>query len=143
MNYRLMLMLNAIVAAVFGAGYLFVPATLLVFFGTTDYVVSTLLAARFMGGALLTVGLLLWFAKDLADTGAQKSVGFGMLASSIGGFILSLIGVASASGVIRANGWILIVIHVLLGLGYAYLLFLKPASPEAKPRNPRKAKGAK
>jgi len=32
----------------------------------------------------------------------------------------------TSSGVIRANGWILLVITVVFSLGYAFLLFLQP-----------------
>jgi hypothetical protein len=141
MNYRLIFIINAIVLAVFGMLFLILPELTLTQFGTEIYV-STLFVARFLGGAMLMAGVLIWFTKDIQDAGAQKNMAFTLLAASVVGFILSLIGVASASAVIRSNGWVLLVLHVLFGLGYAYLLFLKPQSSEAKPRSPRKAKGA-
>ena len=142
MNYHLMFILNAIVLAMFGALFLILPELALTQFGTETYV-STLFIARFFGGAMLMAGVLLWLAKDIQDVGTQKSMAITFLAASVVGFILSLIGVASATAVIRANGWVLLVIHVLFGLSYAYLLFLRPQPSEAKPRGPRKAKGAK
>ena len=142
MNYRLMFILNAIVLAMFGALFLILPELALTQFGTETYV-ATLFVARFFGGAVLMAGVLIWLTKDIQDESAQKNMAIILLAASVVGFILSLIGVASATAVIRANGWVLLVIHVLFGLSYAYLLFLKPQSSEAKPRSPRKAKGAK
>ena len=125
MNYRIMFIINAIVLAVFVALFLILPELALTQFGAETYV-ATLFVARFLGGAMLMAGVLIWLTKDIQDAGAQKNMAITLLAASVVGFILSLIGVASASGVIRANGWILLVIHVLFGLSYAYLLFLKP-----------------
>ena len=124
MSYRIMLILNAIVVALFGVFFLILPQTALALFGTEVYV-STLLVARFFGGAMLMSGIFIWFLKDVFDLKTQKSLETTMLAGSVGGFILSLIGMTS-NGVIRTNGWILLVITVVFSLGYAFLLFLQP-----------------
>ena len=123
MSYRIMLILNAIIVALFGAFFLIMPQTALSQF-RSDVYVSTLLMARFFGGAMLMSGIFIWFLKDV-DQKTQKNLEIAMLAGSVGGFVLSLIGMAS-SGVIRANGWILLVITVVFSLGYAFLLFLQP-----------------
>ncbi len=124
MNYRIMLILNAIVVVLFGGLFLILPQTALDLFGTEVYV-STLLVARFFGGAMLMSGISMWFLKDIFDQKTQKSLGIALLGGSAGGFALSIIGMTS-SGVIRTNGWVLLVITVLFSLGYAFLLFLQP-----------------
>ena len=124
MSYRIMLIINAIVVVVFGVFLLIVPQTALTQFGTEVYV-ATLFLARFLGGTLLISGLLLWFLKDVFDQKTQKSIEITLLGGSVGGFVLSLIGMTT-SGVVRTNGWILLVISVVFGLGYAFLLFLQP-----------------
>ena len=124
MNYRVILILNAIVVVLFGVFFLILPQTALDQFGTEVYV-STLLVARFLGGALLMSGIFIWFLKDVFDQTTQKSVEIALLGGSVAGFVLSLIGMTS-SGVIRTNGWVLLVITVLFGLIYAFLLFLQP-----------------
>ena len=125
MSYRIILILNAIVVALFGAFFLILPQTALPLFGITEGYVSTLLVARFFGGAMLMSGIFIWFLKDAFDQKTQKGLEITMLAGSVGGFVLSLIGMTS-SGVIRTNGWILLVITVVFGMGYAFLLFLQP-----------------
>jgi hypothetical protein len=45
-----------------------------------------------------------------------------MLGGSAGGFVLTLIGMTSA-GVIRTNGWVLLVVYGLFALAFAFLLF--------------------
>lgn len=135
MSYRLMFIVNALVLAIFGVLFMVMPEFVLTQFKSEVYI-ATLYVARFMGAALLMGGLLLWF---LLDTPAkkQKVVAFLMLAYSIGGFVMSLLGMTSI-GVLRENGWILLVIFGLFALIYAYMLFLQPKPSEAKTRAPRK-----
>ncbi len=120
MNYRLLSILNAIVLAAFGAMFLVVPGLGLDVFGTETYT-ATLFVARFMGAALILAGMFIWMAKDLSGTGAERTMVIMLLVGSITGFILTLIGMVG-SDVIRANGWILLVIHILFALGYGYLV---------------------
>ena len=129
MNYKLMFILNAIVVFAFGLGFLFVPSMVLDLFGTEQYA-ATLLVGRFFGTALVTLGAVLWFVKDVADEGVQKNLGMALLAGAVLGLIVTLIGVASRNAVIRSNGWIAIVVYILFGLGYGFLLFLKPRMKE-------------
>lgn len=123
MSYKLMFMVTAIVALAFGVGYFVVPVAVLNFFGTTDNYVSTQVVARFFGSALFTLGLVLWFAKDITDAAVQKNFGYALLVGNVIGLILAIYGSMS---VIRAYSWIPILVYVVLALGYAFMLFLKP-----------------
>ncbi len=124
MSYRILFILNAIVVMLAGALFLIMPQTALSQFGVEVYV-STVLVARFFGGAMLMSGIFIWFLKDVFDQKTQKNLGMAMFAGSVGGFILSLIG-TTYSSVIRTNGWILLVITVVFSMCYAFLLFLMP-----------------
>lgn len=137
MGYRVMFIINAIVLAIFGGLLMIIPEFSLNKLGSEVYV-STLFVTRFMGGALLMGGLLLWFLKDV-PVKTQKSVAFLLLVHSIGGFIMSVLGMTTI-GVFRTNGWILLVVLGLFALVYAYMVFLQPNPPEAKTRTPRKTK---
>jgi heme/copper-type cytochrome/quinol oxidase subunit 3 len=124
MSYRILFILNAFFAVVVGLAMVFVPAMVLDQFGAEGRV-PELLLARFIGVVLVTVGLVLWFAKDAADEKVQKNIGMGLLIGAVLGLIVTILGIAG-SGVIRSNGWIAILVSVLFGLGYGFLLFLKP-----------------
>ncbi len=119
MNFRFLFVLNAILAAAAGVFFMVLPETVLTLFGTEVYV-STLFVARFLGGALLMSGILLWLLKEFG--GIQRTLGMTLLGGSVVGFALALIGMTS-SGVIRANGWVLLVIYGVFALAYAFLLF--------------------
>jgi hypothetical protein len=64
---------------------------------------------------------------------------FLLLAGSVGGFIMGLLGMTFA-GVLRANGWIPLSIFGAFSLVYSYMLFLQPKPSEAKTLAPRRPK---
>jgi VIT1/CCC1 family predicted Fe2+/Mn2+ transporter len=53
-------------------------------------------------------------------------LGIAMLVVSVVGFVLSIVGTIDGSKVIRANVWVPIALFALSGLGYAFMIFLKP-----------------
>jgi len=131
MNYRIMFFINALVAVAFGVGFLIFPSMVIKQFDVDDYA-STRLLAQFFGTAMVALGLLLWFAKDVTEAGTQRGMAIALLVGAVGGLIVTFLG--TTSRVMRSNGWLVMVIYLLFGLGYAYLLFLKressPASAE-------------
>jgi len=127
MNYRIMFALNSVVALLFGLGFLFFPTRVLGLFGTETFV-STLLVARLFGTAMLGLGLALWFAKDVTDVSVQKGIGIALLVSAVTGLIVTLLGTFASNAVLRTNGWAVMLVYLIFGLGYGYLLFLKRES---------------
>jgi hypothetical protein len=127
MNYRIMFALNSVVAFLFGLGFLFLPSRALGLLGTETFV-STVLVARLFGTAMLGIGLVLWFAKDVTDVTMQKGMGIALLVSAVTGLAVTLLGTFASHAVIRTNGWAVILVYLIFGLGYGYLLFLKRGS---------------
>ena len=125
MNYRIMFLINAFVVALFGLGLLVVPSMALNQFGVDEYA-ATRLVTQFFGTAMLALGLLLWFAKNVTDQNLQMGMAIALLVGAAAGLIITVIG--TASGILRSNGWIAMVAYLLFGLAYAYLVFLRPKS---------------
>jgi len=69
--------------------------------------------------------LLLWFAKDASDETVQRNMGYAMLAGTVLALFVTILGVAM-DGIIRNFGWLVIVVEVVFGLGYVFVLFLQP-----------------
>ena len=138
MSYRMMFTINAVILAIFGVLFMIMPEFVLTQFKSEVYI-ATLFVARFMGSAMLLSSIFLWLVKDSAPAKMQKNIAFLLLAYSVGGFVMSLLGMTSV-GVLRANGWVLLVLFGLFSLVYGYILFLQPKQTEAKPRSVRKAK---
>lgn len=124
MNYRILLIVNALVAVLLGVAFLFMPTRMLNLFGTETFV-ATLLVSRFFGTAMLALGLLLWFVKDVTQETIQKGMGLALLVGAVAGLVVTVVGTFASNAVIRSNGWIAMLVYVLFGLGYAYLVFLK------------------
>jgi hypothetical protein len=122
MSYKVLFVINAIVALAVGLLLLFTPTMGLTQFNM-DARVTEVFLTRVVGVALASLGLVLWFAKD-SDEAVQRNLGMAALAGSALGLIVALMGVGSR--IIRVNGWVLIVVFVLIALVYAFMLFLKP-----------------
>ena len=127
MNYRTLLVINSFVAFLLGAAFLFVPTLAIKEFGVDNYA-STKMLAEFFGTALLALGLLLWFAKDVTDEGVLRGMGVALLIGDIAGLVVAVLG--TAGGTLRSNGWLAMVVYTLFGLGFAYLVFLRPRMKE-------------
>jgi hypothetical protein len=123
MNYRILFLINAFIAVLLGLGFLILPDRILGQLGVDGYAATRLLS-QFFGTAMLGLGLLLWFAKDVTESNLQKGMGIALLVGAAAGLTITVIG--TASGILRANAWIAMVLYTILGLAYAYLLFLKP-----------------
>ncbi|MCC6300011.1 MAG: DUF4345 family protein [Anaerolineales bacterium] len=124
MGSKLLFILNAVVVLALGLALLFVPEATLTQFGTETRV-PELHMARFLGAALASLGLLLWFAKDASDESVQRNMSYAMLGATVLALIATIIGVAM-DGIIRNFGWLVIVIEVAFGLGYVFVAFLQP-----------------
>lgn len=123
MNYRKMFLVNALISVLLGLGFLVVPGRILGQFGVDGYAATKLLS-QFFGTAMLGLGLLLWFAKDVTEQNLQKGMGIALLVGAMAGLVTTVVG--TAAGILRANWWIAVVVYAILGLAYAYLVFVKP-----------------
>jgi hypothetical protein len=126
MTLATLLSINAIVALAYALGLLLVPATLLKVYGITSGPGERLMA-QFFGVALLAVGLLTWFSRNVVDPSAQRAFILALLISQAVGLVVALLG--TLSGVMNVVGWSAVAIYLLLALGYAYFQFTKSASP--------------
>ena len=125
MRFRTLLTINAIVALVYAVGLLLAPTALLALYGMTSGP-SEQLMARFFGVALVSVGLLTWFARNITDPNTYRAFIVSQLIANVVGLIVSILG--TLSSVMNVMGWSAVAIYLLLGLGYAYFQFMKPSA---------------
>ena len=123
MNYRTLFLLNSFIAFLLGLAFLIVPTLAIGQFGVDSYT-STRMMAQFFGTAMLALGLLLWFVKDVNSEVTQKRMGIALLVGSVAGLLVTVLG--TLAGTMRTNGWMAILLYVILGLGYAFMVFSKP-----------------
>ncbi|HJS17723.1 MAG TPA: hypothetical protein VJ785_03175 [Anaerolineales bacterium] len=127
MNYRILFLINSFIAFLLGAAFLFVPSMAMERFGVDNYA-STRLVAQFFGAAMVALGLLLWFVKDVGNESMQRGMGIALLVGAVAGLTVTALG--TAAGTLRVNGWMAILFYVLLAVGYAFLVFFRKPKME-------------
>jgi hypothetical protein len=126
MKFRTLLIINAVIALGYGLSSLLVPATLLSIYGISEGP-AVILMSRFFGVALLAIGVLTLLARDITSADARRAIIIALLISDAVGVLVAAQG--TLSGVMSVVGWSAFGLYLLLGLGYAYLLFAKENAP--------------
>ena len=125
MKFPTLLTINAVLGLVYGIAFVLVPSTVLSIYGITTGP-GELLMSQFFGVALLALGLMSWFIRNVIDSSAQRAVVLSALIADVVGVIVSLMG--TLSGVMNSVGWTSVAIYFLLALGFASLQFRKPTA---------------
>jgi hypothetical protein len=115
----------AVISALFGLGFLLIPDQLAILYGTTGNDLASMMG-RFFGSALIAVAIIVFMARDLGASPALTGVLWGGLVLSVIDALLTLW--STSTGLLNALGWVTVIVDVLLAAGFAYLLFVRPAS---------------
>lgn len=119
------LTITAILALFFGAALLFAPAMVLGVYGLeTDEV--GLMFARYFGSSFGGFGLLAWYEKDITDSSARSKIMHVMFYGGIVGSVISIY--SQSTGLVNSVGWVSVGLFVVLTLGLAYFIYVKPDS---------------
>jgi hypothetical protein len=125
MKLKNLLIINAIIALIYGLGELLFPATMSAIYGVA-YSPGVGLLSQYFGLTLIFMSLITWFARNITDSEAQRAIILALLISHTIGIIVSMMG--TVSGLMSAVGWSAVVIYLLLALGYVYFLVVKPSA---------------
>jgi len=128
MKLKTLMIINAIVAIVFGVTFVIVPAQAYSLYDITANE-QLILMGRLFGAALIGFALLTWMARNATDSDARRAIVFALFIADGIGFVAALIG--QLSNVVNALGWSTVAIYLLLALGFGYFQFFKAASSQA------------
>ena len=126
MKLNTLMVINAIVAAVFGIAFVLVPAQAIQLYGITVDAPLKYVGQLF-GAALVGFAFLTWSARNATDSDARRAIVLALFVSDGVGFIVALIG--QLAGVVNSLGWSTVAIYLVLALGFGYFQFARPASP--------------
>jgi len=115
---------NAVIAGLFGLGFIFAPAQLLAQYGLAIDAAFGLVAQLF-GAALIGYAILTWSVRKAGESDARRAIVLALFVSNAVGFVLSLM--AQLKGLANPLGWSTVAIYLLLALGFAYFQFAKPS----------------
>lgn len=108
--------IHAVVAVVFGLGFIFIPALILSYYTRVEVNDIGVFMSRLFGSAILTYAAVLWFASDTPESEAKRAIVKGF-------FLTMLVGLAvvlhfQLTGSINALGWSTVALYAFLALGY-------------------------
>ena len=128
MKLKTLMIINAIVAIVFGVIFVIVPAQVYSLYDITANE-HLIYMGRLFGGTLIGFALLTWMARNATDSDARRAIVLALFISECIGFIVTLIG--QINNVVNVLGWSSVAIYLLLALGFGYFQFFKNASLQA------------
>lgn len=128
MKLKTLMIINTIVAIVFGILFVIVPVqTYSCYNITADE--HLIYMGRLFGSALVGFGILTWMARNATDSDARKAILYALFTADCIGFVVALIG--QINNVVNALGWSTVAIYLLLALGFGYFQFIKAASSQS------------
>jgi hypothetical protein len=108
-------LIGAVLALVFGIGFIVAPASVLAIYGVPGDVPVALMG-RFFGTALLQIGVTLWLLKETRDAATQRGLAMGGALGAVVGIVVSLMG--TMAGTLNVMGWTVVAIYAILLLAY-------------------------
>ena len=123
MKLKNLLVITALFFLINGILALLAPATQLLLYGVTLGQGEKYMG-QWAGLGSIVIGLLAWFARNVAYYEAQRAIILTLLIYYVIGVVISVLG--TISGVMSAMGWSLVLIYLLFAIGYAYFLFWRP-----------------
>jgi hypothetical protein len=123
MNLKVLFIINAVLALLFGLAFVLIPGDTLAQYGVKLMPKAGIYAARLFGATLLGIAVISWFAQSLGTSEIRSAIILGFFVVDAVGFIVSLL--AQVDGVVNNLGWTTVAIYLLLGVGFGYFRFMK------------------
>lgn len=127
MKINTLMVINAIVALIFGAGFILAPGQVVSIYGVEETAALKYIGQLF-GAALLGFAVLTWSARNSPESESRAAIVLALFIADAVGFVLALIG--QLGDVVNALGWSTVAIYLLLALGFGYFQFFKPTARE-------------
>jgi hypothetical protein len=123
MDSRLFLTIVAALGALYGIAFVLFPSPSVALYGISGP--SAVLMTQYFGAALLSLGAIAWYARDVKDWGAVRGVLMGGLVGYVVGLLVTLWGLSQS--LLNSMGWSSAIVYVLLIVGAVSCLRAKPA----------------
>jgi hypothetical protein len=118
MTVRTYFAVFAVLALLFGIGFVLAPGQVLSNYGI-EASPPVALMARLFGGTLLAVAVIQWAARDFPEA-AVRPVLIGLCAADVVNLVIAIM--ATSAGTINALGWSTVLIYLCAAVGAGYFL---------------------
>jgi hypothetical protein len=122
MKIKVVFVYCAVFLAIFGILFVFIPSQALSLFAITLDTPGSMMV-RLFGAALVGLALIAWMARDDPPSRARTAIAWGECIESAIAVIVLLVGIFSGIG--NALGWLSVVAHLAIALGFGYFLVTK------------------
>jgi hypothetical protein len=129
MNLRILMVINTVIAGLFGIGFVLIPWQVLSMYGVQPNPAINYIGELF-GAALIAFAVLTWSARNAAESDARTAIVRALFIGDAIGFILALI--AQLGAVVNNLGWSTVVIYLFLAVGFGYFHFIKSSAKKAE-----------
>jgi hypothetical protein len=125
MKLKTLMLINAVVAGVFGLAFVIVPGWVAANYGLTADA-GLRYVNQLVGAWLVGVAVLCWLAQDAPASDARTAISWALFVMSAVALVVTT--VAQLNHVMNAVGWLSVVIFLLFTVGWAFFLRAKPAA---------------
>ena len=129
MKLRTLMVINTVIAALFGLAFVLIPWQVLSLYGVQPNPAINYVGELF-GAALIGFAVLTWTARNSAESDARTAIVRALFIGDAVGFILALI--AQLGAVVNNLGWSTVIIYLFLAVGFGYFYFTKPSAEKAE-----------
>ncbi len=120
MKLNTLFTITAIVAFIFGLGFILAPVATMSLYGNTLEGVGVFVS-RYLGASLLGYAFLAWLNRNTTSKGVEA----GFFAAMVLGLVVAIYD--ALAGTHNGLVWLNVAIYLLLGAGFGYFTFLKAA----------------
>ena len=124
MRFSTFMAIAALLALVFGLGFLLFPAELMSSYGVTLEEAGQWVG-RYLGSAFMGISVVTWLARNAERGAALRAIVLGELVLSATGLVVGILDALYGPG--NALLWSTVVIYLFLTVGFGYYQFVKPA----------------
>jgi hypothetical protein len=124
MKLSTLLIINAIIAFLFGLAFVLIPEIVLSLYGVS-LSVNGIYISRLLGAAFIGFGIVSWLVRNSSGSDDLRAIVFALFISETLGFFISLF--YQLQGVANALGWTTVAIYLILGVGFGYFYWKKPS----------------
>ena len=120
MNTKIYLTIVAVLAIIYALAFVLIPDSMAELYGVKMPQPNATLNIQFFGSALLSIGIIAWFARESADWATVRGIFIGSAVGDAVGCFISMWG--TVKGLTNALGWSSAILYALLVLAAIYCL---------------------
>lgn len=121
MKLNMIMLLNTIIAGVYGVAFVLVPAQVLSLYGVSEGDAVEFMSQLF-GAALIAFAALTWLARDAAASDARDAIVLALFIGFTIGLVVAVMG--ALAGFMNQLGWLTVVIYLFFSCAFGYFKFI-------------------